>query len=88
MTYADLIQAIALTTGLQTTTVRIVLDEQARVMAKALKDGKSVGVPGVGRLTTTTRSARPGRNFATGELVEIPARTVVKFNQSGDLKLD
>lgn len=38
-----------------------------------------VPLPGLGKLKTTTRAARTGRNPATGAPVEIPERVAVKF---------
>ena len=36
-------------------------------------------VPGLGKLVKKNRPARQGRNPATGETIQIPAKTVVKF---------
>ena len=36
-------------------------------------------IPGLGKLQKKHRSARQGRNPATGETINIPAKTVVKF---------
>jgi DNA-binding protein HU-beta len=36
-------------------------------------------VPGLGRLVRSDRKARVGRNPATGEAINIPAKKVVKF---------
>ena len=35
---------------------------------------------GLGKLKFTTRAARTGRNPATGESIEIPAKNAVKFS--------
>jgi DNA-binding protein HU-beta len=48
----------------------------------AIKEVKKVGVfvlPGLGRLVRADRKARVGRNPATGEAINIPAKKVVKF---------
>lgn len=41
----------------------------------------SVGfvIPGLGKLVKVERAARTGRNPATGETLQIPAKTVLKF---------
>jgi len=39
-----------------------------------------VVLPGLGKLKTTTRAARTGRNPATGAAIEIPERVAVKFS--------
>jgi len=36
-------------------------------------------LPGIGKLVLVDRQARTGRNPATGEAIEIPAKRVVKF---------
>jgi len=36
-------------------------------------------IPGIGKLVLVDRKARQGRNPATGETIQIPAKKVVKF---------
>ena len=36
-------------------------------------------IPGLGKLVLQNRKARMGRNPATGETIQIPAKTVLKF---------
>jgi len=36
-------------------------------------------IPGLGKLVLVNRKARTGRNPATGETIQIPAKRVVKF---------
>ena len=36
-------------------------------------------IPGLGKLVKVQRKARKGRNPATGETINIPAKTVLKF---------
>jgi DNA-binding protein HU-beta len=47
-------------------------------VAEVKKNGVFV-VPGIGRLVRVDRKARMGRNPATGEAIEIPAKKVVRF---------
>jgi DNA-binding protein HU-beta len=52
------------------------------VAALAIAETKKVGVftlPGVGKLVLSRRKARKGFNPATGERINIPAKTVVKM---------
>jgi DNA-binding protein HU-beta len=44
---------------------------------KGAKDGFTV--PGLGKLVLVNRKARMGRNPATGEVIKIKAKKVVKF---------
>ncbi len=43
-------------------------------------------VPGLGKLVKAERAARTGRNPATGEPIQIPAKTTVKFRLSKPAK--
>ncbi len=48
----------------------------------ACAEAKSEGtftVPGLGKLVLVDRKARQGRNPQTGEVIQIPAKKVVKF---------
>ncbi len=46
----------------------------------AYKEAKnSFTIPGIGKLVLVNRKARQGRNPKTGETIQIPAKTVVKF---------
>jgi len=56
-----------------------VIDEMA---ALGIAETKKTGVftfPGIGKLVLVKRKARVGRNPATGEPINIPAKTVVKM---------
>jgi len=46
----------------------------------AYKEAKNAfTIPGIGKLVLVNRKARLGRNPKTGETIQIPAKTVVKF---------
>lgn len=52
------------------------------IVDTAYKQARSAGeftLPGLGKLVKKNRAARQGRNPATGETIQIPAKTVVKF---------
>lgn len=52
-------------------------DELANLAYKEAKN--SFTIPGIGKLVLVQRKARLGRNPKTGETIQIPAKTVVKF---------
>jgi DNA-binding protein HU-beta len=57
-------------------------DLLANLADLALKSTKKTGAftfPGIGKLKLVNRPKRMGRNPATGEQIQIPAKTVVKF---------
>lgn len=79
MTQAEIIRAIARDTGLKNAQVTMLLDAlKALAIAEVRTTGEFV-VPGFGRLVKVARGAREGRNPSTGEVIAIPAKTVVKF---------
>lgn len=53
------------------------IDELARLSYREAKN--SFTIPGIGKLVLVNRKARIGRNPATGEQIQIPAKKVVKF---------
>jgi len=60
-------------------TASSIIDEMAML---ATAETRKVGVftfPGIGKLVLVKRQARVGRNPATGEQINIPAKTVVKM---------
>ena len=61
------------------TTVALVIDELVAAIAGALVAGDSVALRGLGTFSTAESKARTGRNPKTGEPLEIPAKTKVKF---------
>lgn len=56
------------------------LDDLAALAYKQAKN--SFTLPGLGKLVLVNRKARQGRNPATGETIQIPAKRVVKFRVS------
>jgi DNA-binding protein HU-beta len=54
-----------------------ILEEFAKLAYREAKN--SFTLPGIGKLVLVDRKARIGRNPATGEQIQIPAKTVLKF---------
>ena len=52
-------------------------EKQAELAYKQAKN--QFTIPGIGKLVLVNRKARKGRNPATGEEIQIPAKKVVKF---------
>lgn len=58
------------------------------LVAMAYKEAKnSFTIPGLGKLVVVNRKARIGRNPATGEQIQIPAKRVLKFRIAKAAKL-
>ncbi len=79
MTKRQLVSLIAEKVGLTRVVVSEVLDLiTSKAIAETKKNGQFV-IPGLGKLVKSQRKARMGRNPQTGEVIKIPAKTVVKF---------
>lgn len=87
MNKAELIAAIAADINIPRATVETVLESQGRVIANHLAECDAhaeaeATLPGLGKLKTTTRAPRTGRNPRTGAAVQIPERVAVRFSAS------
>jgi DNA-binding protein HU-beta len=79
LTKAQIVSYFAKEFDLSKKVASSVIDEMA---ALAIAETKKAGVftfPGIGKLVLVKRKARVGRNPATGEQINIPAKTVVKM---------
>jgi DNA-binding protein HU-beta len=54
-------------------------DELSGLAVKETKRSGQFVIPGIGKLVKSVRKARKGRNPQTGEEIQIPKKTVVKF---------
>ena len=65
---------------------REIFDELQRLSESELKRCGEFVLPGMAKLVRQERNARQGRNPATGESIQIPAKTVVKARIAKQLK--
>lgn len=79
MTKAQLMTALAEQTGLSKKDVVDFMDKLTALAYKEVKGAGEFTLPGFGKLVKIDRKARIGRNPATGEQIQIPAKKVVKF---------
>jgi DNA-binding protein HU-beta len=79
MTKSETLQTLAETTGKTKKEVSEMLDAMVALAYKETKKSGEFTIPGLGKLKKKHRDARQGRNPATGETIQIPAKTVVKF---------
>ena len=87
MNKTDLINAIAAESGLTKADAAKALNATTNAIANAVKAGDTVALVGFGTFAPAERPARTGKNPRTGEVLEIPAKTVVKFKPGSDLAL-
>ena len=80
MTKSQVLSGLAERTGLPKAQVASILEELAKMAYADAKNG--FVLPGFGKLVLVDRKARMGRNPITGETIQIPAKTVVKFRLS------
>ena len=77
MTKSQIIKTLSEKTELPKKKVTEFVDELVALAYKESKNGFTI--PGLGKLVLVNRAARQGRNPATGETIQIPAKRVLKF---------
>lgn len=86
MNKSELITKVAAAAETSKTTAEDVINALGDVATATLAAGDEVTLPGLGKLSATTRAAREGRNPATGDAITIPARRAPKFGAAKALK--
>lgn len=87
MNKTDLINAIAEASGLTKADATKALNATTAAIVNAVKNDDKVALVGFGTFSVSERPARTGKNPRTGEMIEIPAKKVVKFKPGADLTL-
>jgi len=75
----DLIQAVALHTGVDKKTATSTVEGTIDVILATVAKGEIVNISGFAKFAKIKRPARQGRNPATGETIQIKAKTVAKI---------
>jgi len=79
MTKSETLQALAEKLGKTRKEISEMLDAVVELAYAETKKSGEFTLPGLGKLQKKHRAARMGRNPATGEQIQIAAKTVVKF---------
>jgi len=79
MTKSQLMDSLAARTNMSKKEVGTFMDVLAELAYMEVRNNGEFVIPGIGKLVKQNRAARMGRNPATGESIQIPAKTVVKF---------
>jgi len=87
MTRTELIDRLATETNTERKDSKAFLDALTLIIENEIKAGGEVPLKGLGKFKVQNRKARVGRNPLTGEPVQIPAKTVVKFTVAKQLKM-
>ena len=86
MTKTEFIDEVAERAGLSKKDASAAVDAVLETIEGALKRGSDVTFSGFGKFSVSARSAREGRNPATGEKINIAASKVPKFTAGAALK--
>ena len=76
-TKSEIIAELAEKAGVEKKQAADMLDALVTMAVREASDGFTI--PGLGKLVKVERAARTGRNPATGESIQIAAKTVLKF---------
>lgn len=86
MTKQELAQKVAAKADLSGSDAKNAVDATFDAIADELAGGNEVAVAGFGKFSVSDRSAREGRNPATGETIQIAASKAAKFSAAAALK--
>ena len=77
LTKSQIVAALAEKADLSKAQAKVALEAIASLATEHAPEGFTL--PGLGKLVVVDRKARQGRNPATGETIQIPAKRVLKF---------
>ncbi|MDM8365585.1 HU family DNA-binding protein [Bacillus thuringiensis] len=86
MNKTELIQKVAMETGLKRPQASLAVDTVLESIQQALQKGDNVQLIGFGTFEVRERAAREGRNPITGESLIIPAKKAPAFKAGKQLK--
>ena len=86
MTKSEFVDQVADRAGLSKKDAGDAVDAMLDTIEDALRRGSEVVFSGFGKFSVSHRSAREGRNPATGERIHIQASRVPKFSAGASLK--
>jgi DNA-binding protein HU-beta len=86
VTKSEFVDQVADRAGLSRKEAAGAVDAVLETIEETLKRGSDVVFSGFGKFSVSERSAREGRNPATGETIQIAASRVPKFTAGAALK--
>jgi DNA-binding protein HU-beta len=86
MTQSEVLNHFAEKFGMKRAQAKELFDELANLAQSEVKSNGEFVLPGFGKLVLSERKAREGRNPATGETIQIPAKTTLKFRVGKGMK--
>ncbi len=79
LTKSQLFQVLAEKWGVSKKEAQAMFEALVDLIYEQIKENGEISLPGLGKMKKKERAARMGRNPATGETIQIPAKTVLKF---------
>ncbi|OLE54560.1 MAG: DNA-binding protein [Acidobacteria bacterium 13_1_20CM_3_53_8] len=86
MTQSEVVNHFAEKFGMKRSQAKELFDELANLASNEVTTNGEFVLPGFGKLVRSERKAREGRNPATGETIQIPAKTTLKFRVGKSMK--
>lgn len=79
MSKSQVLAELSDSSGLSKKDVKNLMDKMTELAYREVKKNGEFVMAGFGKLVKINRPARMGRNPATGQTIQIPAKTVLKF---------
>ena len=86
MSQSEVINHFAEKFDLKRAQVKELFEELSNLASSEVKSNGEFVLPGLGKMVLSERKAREGRNPQTGETIQIPAKTALKFRLSKGIK--
>ncbi|HEV3469389.1 MAG TPA: HU family DNA-binding protein [Pyrinomonadaceae bacterium] len=86
MSQSEVVNHFAERFELKRAQVKEIFEELSNLASREVKENGEFALPGFGKLVLSERKAREGRNPQTGDTIQIPAKTTLKFRLSKAMK--
>ncbi|HWS56244.1 MAG TPA: HU family DNA-binding protein [Pyrinomonadaceae bacterium] len=86
MSQSEVVNHFAERFELKRAQVKEIFEELSNLASREVKENGEFALPGFGKLVLSERKAREGRNPQTGDTIQIPAKTTLKFRLSKSMK--
>jgi nucleoid DNA-binding protein len=86
MTKADIVDRVALGTGLTKLETEAIIEGFLNTIIEALKEGKGIEIRGFGSFFVKSYQPRKGRNPKTGEIIDVLPKKLPFFKVGKELK--
>lgn len=85
MNKTEFINAVSEQSGLSKVDSKKAVEAFVQTISNEMKEGGKISLLGFGSFSTSEKAARKGVNPKTKEVIDIPARKVVKFKAGAEL---